>query len=323
MVNCFWTACRNVLSLAATTKACRSDQRRLSENGVVNHRRAMLQLNIAVALFGLAGLLGKLTAASALMVVMGRTVFGTAAFAGLFVSGLVPRPDVSWRRFLKLACPGFLLAFHWVTFYQSIRTSTVAIALLSYSSFPVFVTLVEPIIFREPRRRVDAVTAILVLVGLFVLTPNFDRDDAATIGVAWGVLSGISFAAVILMNRYFATDLPPAVIAAGQNLFAALAMVTLLPLYYQQLAIRDWLLLILLGVVFTALAHFLFIQSLVDIRVQLASIVSALESIYGGAFAWMLLGERPSLRTLCGGALILTAVVIGASAHPHLPNETT
>jgi drug/metabolite transporter (DMT)-like permease len=291
------------------------------KDAVAGSRRAMLQLNIAVALFGLAGLLGKVTAASALMIVMGRTVFGTGAFATLFATGLLPCPDTSFRRLLKLAWPGFLLAFHWVTFYQSIRTSSVAIALLSYSSFPVFVTLVEPIIFREPRRRVDAVTAILVLVGLAVLTPNFDPNDAATVGVAWGVLSGISFAAVILMNRYFAADLPPVTIAAGQNLFAALAMLTLLPLYYEPLAIRDWLLLVLLGVVFTALAHFLFIQSLVNIRVQLASIVSAMESIYGGLFAWMLLGEQPSLRTLCGGALILVAVFIGALAHPHQVSE--
>lgn len=288
---------------------------------MASSRRAMLQLNIAVALFGLAGLLGKVTAASALMIVMGRTVFGTGAFAALFATGLLPRPDSSFRTLLKLAWPGCLLAFHWVTFYQSIRTSSVAIALLSYSSFPVFVTLVEPILFREPRRRVDAVTAMLVLVGLAVLTPNFDPHDAGTVGVAWGVLSGISFAAVILMNRHFAADLPPVTIAAGQNLFAALAMLTLLPLYYEPLEIRDWLLLVLLGVVFTALAHFLFIQSLINIRVQLASIVSAMESIYGGLFAWMLLGEQPSLRTLCGGALILTAVVIGASAHPHQVNE--
>lgn len=284
-------------------------------------RRAMLQLNIAVALFGFAGLLGKVTAASALMIVMGRTVFGTAAFATLFAAGILPRPNVSVRRLLNLVWPGALLAFHWVTFYQSIRTSSVAIALLSYSSFPVFVTLVEPMIFREPRRRIDAVTAILVLVGLAVLTPNLDPKDAVTVGVAWGVLSGISFAAVILMNRYFAKDLPAVSIAAGQNLFAALAMLVLLPAYYETLAIHDWLLLAVLGVVFTALAHFLFIQSLVNMRVQLASIVSALESIYGGLFAWMFLGEWPTLRTVGGGVLILTAVVIGASAHPDQANE--
>jgi drug/metabolite transporter (DMT)-like permease len=283
----------------------------------------MLQLNIAVALFGFAGLLGKVTTASALMIVMGRTVFGTGAFAALFATGILPRPNVSPRRLLSLAWPGILLAFHWVTFYQSIRTSSVAIALLSYSSFPVFVTLVEPMIFREPRRRIDAVTAILVLVGLAVLTPNLDPQDAVTIGVVWGVLSGISFAAVILMNRYFAKDLPAASIAAGQNLFAAMAMLVLLPAYYEPLGIGDWLLLAVLGVVFTAFAHFLFIQSLVKMRVQLASIVSALESIYGGLFAWLLLGEWPTLRTVGGGALILTAVIIGASAHPDQANEAS
>ena len=281
----------------------------------------MVQLNIAVALFGLAGLLGKVTTASALMIVMGRTVFGTAAFGALFATGLLPKPHCSLRRLLSLAWPGLLMAFHWVTFYQSIRTSSVAIALLSYSTFPVVVTLLEPIIFREKRRRIDLVTAALVLVGLVVLTPNFDPKDAATVGVAWGVLSGISFAAVILMNRHFAVDLAPATIAAGQNLFAAMAMLMLLPIYYEPLGTRDWLLLIVLGVVFTALAHYLFIYSLTNVRVQLASIVSAMESIYGVAFAWLLLGEQPTLRTCCGGALILAAVVLGAFAHSNHAKE--
>jgi drug/metabolite transporter (DMT)-like permease len=46
------------------------------------------------------------------------------------------------------------------------------------------------------------------------------------------------------------------------------------------------------------------------VKAQTASIISSLEPVYGILFAVVFLGERPSLRTLAGGAVILTAVVL-------------
>lgn len=279
-------------------------------------RTAMIQLNIAVVLFGLAGLLGKATTASPMMIVLGRTAFGTLAFAVLFLCGLLKWPTGSPRQLLKLTLPGAILAFHWVCFFQSIQLSSVAVALLAYSSFPIFITIFEPVFFHEPRRAVDLLTAILVLAGVAVMVPAFDLSDRTTAGIVWGVLSGLSFAALLLLNRKLAIEFSPAVTAAGQAMFAALVLLMLLPSYYQPLEVRDWLVLILLGVVFTALAHFLFIQSLVHVRAQLASIVSSLESVYGVLFAGLLLGEWPTWRTVAGGSMILCAVLIGALCQP-------
>lgn len=277
-------------------------------------RHPMVQLNIAVALFGLAGLLGKATTASPLAIVAGRTVFGALAFAILFLSGLLKWPATSPRRYLQLAWPGCILAVHWVCFFQAIQVSSVAVALLAYSSFPVFTTLLEPIVFRESRRMMDLVTASLVLLGVVILVPSFDLNDHTTAGICWGVLSGLTFAILLMMNRGLAVQFPPAVIAAGQSTFAALALLMLLPTYYQPLTTKDWLVLLVLGIVFTALAHFLFIDSLKSVRAQFASIVSALEPVYGSLFAWLLLGEVPTPRTAAGGVLIIFAVLLGATA---------
>ncbi len=275
-------------------------------------RRPMVQLNIAVALFGLSGLLGKATTASPLCIVAGRTVFGALAFAVLFLTGVLKWPDVPAHRYLRLAWPGCVLAVHWVCFFQAIQVSSVAVALLAYSSFPVFTTLFEPIVFRESRRRVDLLTAGLVLLGVAILVPSFDLNNNTTAGICWGVLSGLTFAILLMMNRGLAIQFPPAVIAAGQSAFAALVLLLFLPAYYRPLTPTDWLLLVILGVVFTALAHFLFIDSLRSVRAQYTSIVSALEPVYGSLFAWALLGEIPTARTIGGGTLIIAAVLVGA-----------
>jgi drug/metabolite transporter (DMT)-like permease len=64
-----------------------------------------------------------------------------------------------------------------------------------------------------------------------------------------------------------------------------------------------------LGVVCTALAHTLFIRSLRALSAHTASVVAALEPVYGIALALLLLGEVPPARTLAGAVLIVGAAL--------------
>src|SRR5262249_16291337 len=96
-----------------------------------------------------------------------------------------------------------------------------------------------------------------------------------------------------------------------QNLWAALV---LLPIAWSfdaisALGARELALLVVLGVVCTAFAHTLFIVALRGVDTHAASVVAALEPLYGIARALVLLGEVPDLRTLAGGALIVGAAV--------------
>ena len=67
----------------------------------------------------------------------------------------------------------------------------------------------------------------------------------------------------------------------------------------------DILLLIILGIVFTAISHTLFINGLKNIKAQTAGIISSLEPVYGIIFALFIIGEVPTLREVLGGIIIL------------------
>ena len=64
-----------------------------------------------------------------------------------------------------------------------------------------------------------------------------------------------------------------------------------------------------LGVVFTAGAHTLFIEGLRSVRAQTAAVISSLEPVYGIVLAALFLGEVPAVRTLAGGLVILAAAL--------------
>lgn len=306
-------------------------------------RLAILELHIAVLLFGVAGLFGKWVHASPLMMVLGRTVFASATLVPFWLLTRDPagaarsRGAPALKRGAAIAVSGAVLALHWVSFFEAIRVSTVAVALVTFSSFPMFVTVLEPIAFAERARRIDLMTAGLVLGGLIVVAPKWSDPAHSSVlaGAIWGMGSGLSFAVLSLLNRWLVrakspgTDSPreAVAVAAGQNLSAALVMLALLPWYAQGVTRHDLFLLAVLGVACTALAHTLFIASLTRVRAQMASVVSGLEAVYGILFAVLFLGEWPAPRTVAGGVLIFSAVWLATvwrprDARPDLDHET-
>ena len=266
-----------------------------------------MQLHTAVFLFGFAGLFGKFLDCSPLYIVLARTFFAAVtlfAYAG-FISktalfGYGP------KTLALFILQGILLAVHWVTFFLSIQMSSVAVGLVTYSTFPLFVTFLEPFFFKEKLRSTDIFTAGAVFAGILLVIPEFNFSNTVTQGGFFGILSGATFAVLTLVNRRNAQISSAVAVAFYQNLFAALFLIlpiSILPIDPPQWS--DLPHLLFLGIFCTAFAHTLFIRSLVFIRAQTAAVISGLEPVYGIVLAFVLLNEVPGTRTLAGGILII------------------
>jgi drug/metabolite transporter (DMT)-like permease len=269
----------------------------------------MLELHWAILLLGLAGLFGKLTLPST-VIVFGRAVFSSVALGLVLV--LFSRSADALKKMPSRGAilSGVLLAIHWITFFQAIQVSTVAVGLLTFSSFPLFVTLLEPWFFRERWRWRDLVTAALVVAGLSLIIPNFDFSNNITQGAFWGILSGFVYAVLCIMNRKMLETQSALTLTWGQHLTVGIILLPAVLWIGKMPSWQEIRLLAFLGIVCTALAHYLFIRSLSFVRAQLASVVTALESVYAILLAALILGEVPGVRTLLGGAVILVAVVL-------------
>ena len=265
----------------------------------------MKALHLAVFLFGLAGVLGRFIALPSITIVCGRTVFATVTLAGILLLRRVPL-SVPARELGRYALLGAVLGAHWYTFFYSIEISSVAIGLLSFSTFPLFVTFLEPLFFREKLARADMGAAVLVFVGVALIVPEFSLESAAVRGLLWGTVSGSLFAMLTLLNRAFVAEHSPLKVAMYLNLFAALSTCFFVP-RGGAVGQRELLLLAFLGVFCTAIAHAAFLESLKHVRAHTASIVAALEPVYGILLAAVFLGELPHARELLGGAIILGA----------------
>jgi drug/metabolite transporter (DMT)-like permease len=271
---------------------------------------SLLEIHGAVILFGLAGLFGKWLALSPLIIVLGRVVFASLVLGLVLL--LTRRPFGVSRpgdRLLFLGL-GILLAVHWSVFFLSVQVSTVAIGLLSYSSFPVFTAFLEPAFFRKRLDPFNVLFAGICLLGVFLIVPRFAWTDAVFRGVLYGLAAGLTFAVLSIINRILTARHDSVKIAFWQDSIAALALLPFLFILRPVLTGRDFGLLLFLGIVCTAGAHTLFIEAMRRQTAQTASIISSLEPVYGITLAFLFLREVPAPRTLLGGAVILAAVIV-------------
>ena len=272
-------------------------------------KRAIVSVNAAVLLFGLAGLFAKWISLPAICITFGRVLFSSLAL-GLYLSLTGQSFRVADRRDRQLLLlAGAVLALHWWSFLKSIQLSTVAVGTITFSTFPLFVTFLEPLVFRRKLKRRNIVTAVLILAGVLITVPEFSLDNTVSLGIAVGMLSALSYAVLTLINKRTVVRIGGTLTAFYEQATAAVLLLPFALSTRAQPTLPDLALLLFLGVVTTALAHTLFISSLKSLSAQLAGVCSSLETVYGILFAFLLLGEVPSMREILGAAVILCTVI--------------
>lgn len=280
-------------------------------------KHSLLQLNVAVFLFGFTGLFGKWLSLAPLVIVFGRV---SLAFVGVLLLMLFSGQSIrlkSRRDLGPLLLTSVLLALHWITFFASIQVSSVAICLISFSTAPVLIALLEPLFFAQEHLKASSViVALAVTAGVAIATPSWHIDNTTTQGVLWGLSSGLFLAFLTLLNRRQINNNSPLVITLYQMGMVSLLLFPLVLTLHPLVTAHDFALLALLGIVFTGAAQLLFLLSLRGVPARLAGVVSSgMEVIYGVVLAASILHEVPGPRTLLGGAIIVTATLYAMQKH--------
>ncbi len=278
----------------------------------MSRQKSVLYLHLSVMFFGLSGVIGQFVQIPAVLVAGGRVLCSTALLLVLSLASRAPLRLRSRRDLLLTLGTGVVLAVHWTAFFQSIQLSSVAIGTITYSTFPLFVTFLEPLLFHEKLRLSSVLSALVLLLGVLITIPEFSAENQVTAGILWGMLSSLAYAVMSLSNRYLSASYPSRTICLYEQGTAA---VVLLPAFF--LVPATWTLPDLAGVaaigfVCTAFAHTLYVEAQKRVTAQTAGIVSGMETVYGILFALLLLGEVPTLRELVGGGVILSVALLSS-----------
>ncbi len=269
----------------------------------------ILYLHIAVMLFGLAGVAAQFVEIPAVLVALGRVICSSIL---LFVIAVLKKDRLkldSKRDYIMIVLTGAVMGAHWTTFFQSIQVSTVAIGTITFSTFPLFLTFIEPVLFHEKLKKQSIVSAIVLFIGVLITIPEFSMANHTTIGIIWGMLSSFTYAILTLANRYFSARYAARTVCLYEQGSAAVVLLPALFLVEASWRIQDIAGVAFVGFICTAFAHSLYISAQKSVRAQTAGIVSGMETVYGIVYALLFLGEIPSIRELVGGAVILSVAM--------------
>lgn len=271
-------------------------------------------IHFAVVLFGLSGVLGKLVEPlSPRLLVLSRTVLASLFLACILLYKREPIVKLFKQRPIPFILIGGVLAFHWVAFFQSIQMASVTIGVLTFSTFPVFTAFLAPLFFRgEKLGLLDVLFAMVSILGVYLIFPLQGVEGSFAWGTIWGLLSGFSFAILSLLNKKYVKEYSADTISFFQNSIAALFLLPFLWIDTIEYNSDTLIYILILGILCTGVAHTLFIQGMRTVKVQTASLIAALEPVYGIILAQLLVENASpiTLQKIIGGGLIFSVSVM-------------
>jgi drug/metabolite transporter (DMT)-like permease len=257
------------------------------------------------------------TMPASLLLVLRMGLAGIALAVLFFLTGGVAEVRRSGR-IRRMTVLGFVVALEMIFYFASIRTSNVIVGVSLEYMAPVWVAVLAPWVLRTRRRRVDTV-AVAVAVGgmaLLVLPAATAGDGAVTVpGVVFGLLAGLMFAvSMMLVSSMSGAGVRGSTFAlfycAGTViLFGPLAVWQTVAAHYVLTWPDAWIV-VISGLVYTALCFSLFTDGLRYVRVEHAGILGYLEPVTSPLWAFVLIGEAPPWSTYAGGALIVAAGIL-------------
>lgn len=272
-----------------------------------SQQQSLIYLHIAVLLFGGTALFAKLIGLNALDITAYRAAIAGVAICVLLTLQKKPIKLHHAKDYMIAILLGVAVGIHWVTYFAGMQLAGITVGMLAFFTYPVITVFLEPLFNKSKPKAKDIISAIVVIIGIYLLIPNVNLGDDITLGVVTGVVSALFFAIRnITHKRYFSEYGGPQTMFY-QTLVASLMLCAFIEVPITQINDTDLILLLIAGVVFTAMPHSLFAASLKNLSAATAGLISCLQPLYGTILAIIILHERPSVMTLIGGALIVSA----------------
>lgn len=274
----------------------------------------LMLLHLVVLIFGFTGILGKLISVHSELLVWHRMLI---ALLSLLIYLLIKKKDlrVNRKAALKLIGVGFIIATHWIFFFEAIKQSNVSITLASLATASIFTALLEPLFFKRKLYLYELLLGTLVIIGLYFIF-QFETDNA--LGIILAVISAFLASLFTVINGILVKKHDSERISLYEMLggVIAISIYFLLDLSSTEfklvLPLSDLIYMLILGIICTAFAFVASVEVMKELSPFTVSLSINLEPVYGILLAVLFFGdeEKMSLGFYFGTFMILSSIFL-------------
>ena len=218
----------------------------------------------------------------------------------------------------RVILAGAFLALHFALWVTSLSMTSVLSSLVFVTMNPLFVAVLDLVLFRgRTSRLLWVAVGVVTAGGVFIAVRSGTAANTGNLLALGGALAASLY---LIVGRRASRDMDPVSYNVGAFGWAAILMGVvcvaaarpLLPL-----SGRSFLWLAVTAVLAQTVGHGLINASLKSFQPQFVALMLLWEPILGSMLAFVVLGDRPGPAELAGGAIILAGLALGIVAGRH------
>lgn len=285
-------------------------------NSFIDKYKNHLLLHFIVLIWGFTGILGKVITLNSSVLVWYRMLIAFCGI-GIYIAFSSIKFTFSFKKTLKYIVVGFVVAGHWVFFFEAVKVSNVSVTLACLSSTTLFVSFIEPLFYKRKIIPYEVFLGALVIIGLTLI---FNFEPEYRLGIIYALIAAFLAATFGTLNGVLVKNDRPRIISFYEMLGGVLGISVYLLItggihtVFEFPQGLDLLYLLILGLICTAFAFVVSVEVLKYLSPYTVSISINMEPIYAIILALIFFGddEKMGLGFYSGALIILSTIFANA-----------
>lgn len=278
-------------------------------------KSAYIALGIGVAAVSTAAIFVKLSTAPASVIAAYRLLF-TVLILGIpaMIYHHKELKSLSRTQWLFLILSGIFLAFHFITWFESLKYTSVASSVVLVDLHPVFAMIGVYLVFKEKVPFKSFLGAMFALAGSVIIGwGDFQIGGKALYGDFLALIGAITVTGYFLIGQYLRQKLSLLTytfLVYGTSTIVLFLYNLLLDYELFSYDTKEWKLFLALAIIPTIFGHTVFNWVLRYINAATVSTAILGEPIGAAILAVIFLGENVTVTQIIGGTVIISGILI-------------
>jgi drug/metabolite transporter (DMT)-like permease len=215
------------------------------------------------------------------------------------------------KDFFGILGVGALVTFHWLCFFQSIKVSTISVAVVCLATSSLFSALIEPIFFKRKLLKYEVLMGIVVIAALIFI---LGAETQYFWGYFYGIMAAFLGTLFTLFNAKYIKKVGAAKITMIEMLAGVLIISCVLLLkqdytvFTSLISVTDFSYLLILGTLCTAMVFVWMTEIMKHITPYSLIMAVNLEPIYSIILALVIFGDS---ELMSNSFYVGSSVIIG------------